>query len=216
MDAVSDDIGFPAGLYRTMTADLTGKLPAGAHRIRIWTNLKVYWDETLVDTTPGGAEPLRTTTAPLLPSISRSGASRARQPARRRRTCDKHANPPVSQYGPWARHRGFYTRYGDITPLVRSVEDHFVIFGAGEQVSLEFDATALPPLPAGWTRDYLFYANGYVKDMDFYGRYAQTVTPLPFADMKTYPYEAPRSYPAANDNYLLEWNTREVATEAWP
>ena len=207
---VSDDIGFPAGLYRTMTADLTGKLPTGAHRIRIWTNLKVYWDEILVDTTPGGAVPLRTTTAPLL-SANLAFRGFPRETTGTPAADLRYAYAPVSQYGPWARHRGFYTRYGDVTPLVRSVEDHFVIFGAGEEVSLEFDATALPPLPAGWTRDYLFYANGYVKDMDFYGRYAQTVTPLPFADMKTYPYEAPRSYPAANDSYLLEWNTREVA-----
>ena len=51
---VSDDIGFPAGLRRTMTADLTGKLPPGTRRIRIWTNLKVYWDQVLIDTTAAG------------------------------------------------------------------------------------------------------------------------------------------------------------------
>jgi hypothetical protein len=49
---VSDDIGFPAGLLRTMVADLTGKLPPGTRRIRIWTNLKIYWDQVLIDTTP--------------------------------------------------------------------------------------------------------------------------------------------------------------------
>ena len=62
---ISDDIGFPAGLLRTMTADLTGKLPAGARRIRIWTNLKIYWDQVLVDTTPEGAVPVRRTEIPL-------------------------------------------------------------------------------------------------------------------------------------------------------
>jgi len=212
---VSDDIGFPAGLYRTMTADLTGKLPKGAHRIRIWTNLKVYWDEILVDTTPLGAVPLRVTAAAL---ISGDLAFRGfpRETTGTPSADLRYAYEPVSQYGPWARHRGFYTRYGDVTPLLRTVEDQYVVFGAGEEISLEFDATALPPLPAGWTRDYLFYAFAYVKDMDFYGAYAQTVTPLPFAGMKTYPYAASRSYPAANDSYLLEWNTREVSTEAWP
>ena len=48
-----------------MTADLTGKLPAGARRIRIWTNLKIYWDQVLVDTTPEGAVPVRRTEIPL-------------------------------------------------------------------------------------------------------------------------------------------------------
>src|SRR5262249_48974390 len=32
---VVEDMGFPAGLERTMVADLTGKLPAGTRRIRI-------------------------------------------------------------------------------------------------------------------------------------------------------------------------------------
>jgi len=40
-----DDLGFPAGLARTMTADLTGRLPEGAKRIRVMTNLKIYWDQ---------------------------------------------------------------------------------------------------------------------------------------------------------------------------
>ena len=31
---VIEDMGFPAGLHRTMVADLTGKLPAGTRRIR--------------------------------------------------------------------------------------------------------------------------------------------------------------------------------------
>src|SRR5207249_2295651 len=49
---VADDIGFPAGLARTMVADLSGRLPPGASRIRIGTNLKIYWDQILVSTTP--------------------------------------------------------------------------------------------------------------------------------------------------------------------
>ena len=47
---VSDDIGFPAGLARTMIADLSGLLPAGTSRVRIGTNLKIYWDQILIDT----------------------------------------------------------------------------------------------------------------------------------------------------------------------
>ena len=29
--------------------DLTGKLPAGARRIRLMTNLQIYWDQVLID-----------------------------------------------------------------------------------------------------------------------------------------------------------------------
>ncbi len=48
---VIDDMGFPAGGPRTMTANLTGKLPQGTRKIRITTNLQVYWDSILVSRT---------------------------------------------------------------------------------------------------------------------------------------------------------------------
>jgi hypothetical protein len=48
---VIDDMGFPAGGPRTMTADLTGKLPPGTQKIRITTNLQIYWDSILVSRT---------------------------------------------------------------------------------------------------------------------------------------------------------------------
>src|SRR5207302_10223732 len=48
---VIDDMGFPAGLPRTMIPDLSGRLPQGTQRIRISTNLQIYWDQILVDRT---------------------------------------------------------------------------------------------------------------------------------------------------------------------
>ena len=212
---IADDMGFPAGLLRTMTADLTGKLPAGARRIRVWTNLKVYWDQILVDTTPHGAVPVRQTEIPLAEAgLAFRGFPRERTGTPAADLQYVHAD--VSRYGPYARHRGFYTKYGDVMPLLRSAEDHFVIFGAGDEVSLEFDAAALPPLQSGWTRDYFVYFNGYVKDMDFYAAHAQTVGPLPFKAMPGYPYGSTAAYPDRHREYQLEWNTREVAGESWP
>ncbi len=53
---VMDDMGFPAGGPRTMTADLTGKLPLGTRKIRITTNLQIYWNSILISRT---AQPQR-------------------------------------------------------------------------------------------------------------------------------------------------------------
>ena len=61
---VIEDMGFPAGLERTMIADLTGKLPAGTRRIRIVTNLKIYWDAIRIDQTPEERE-IRAAQVPL-------------------------------------------------------------------------------------------------------------------------------------------------------
>ncbi len=209
---VADDIGFPAGLLRTMAADLTGTLPPGTRRIRIWTNLKVYWDQILVDTTPDGAVPIERTEVPLA-AATLGFLGYPREVPGKPSGDLQYVFEDISRHGPYARHRGFYTKYGDVTPLLRRDEDHFVIFGSGEHVSIDFDASALPPVRAGWTRDYELYLNGYVKDMDFYGAFSQTVAPLPFRQMPGYPYPASVSFPDAHREYQLEWNTREVSDE---
>ena len=75
---------------------------------------------------------------------------------------------PISATGPFLWARGVYTRYGDVTPLLKTIDNRYVIFGTGEEIDAEFSAAGLPALPSGWTRDYFFYANGFVKDMDWW------------------------------------------------
>ena len=62
-------------------------------------------------------------------------------------------------------------------------------------------------------RDYFFVANGYEKDMDFYAAEANTVHPMPFRTMGTYPYPKGRSFPLddAHVNYFLDYNTRHMS-----
>jgi hypothetical protein len=85
-----------------------------------------------------------------------------------------------------------------------------VIFGSGEDVDAEFDGTNLPALPNGWKRDYFFYADGFVKDMDFYEALPFTVAEMPFHAMSTYPYAAQERFPedAGALAYRLDWNSR--------
>lgn len=208
---VVDDMGFPAGLRRTMVADLSGRLPTGTRRIRIVTNLQIYWDQILFDTTEEEI-PLRVTAAPLSETELRfrgyplqvNGASPGDV---------SYSYGEVSPTGPYARHRGSYTHYGEVDDLLNQVDSRFVILGSGEEVALAFDATALPPLPPGWTRDYFFYANGFVKDMDFYEAHALTVAPLPFQGMGVYPYPPSKNYPTGEEylRYLLDYNDRLVS-----
>ena len=49
---IPGEAGFPAGLERTIVVDLTGKLPAGTRRIRLVSNLEIYWDQVLIDNMP--------------------------------------------------------------------------------------------------------------------------------------------------------------------
>jgi hypothetical protein len=208
---LENDMGFPAGLARTMVADLTGKLPAGARRIRIATNLKVYWDQILVDTTPEGAVPVRVAEAPLA-SATLAFRGYPREVRGTPASDFSYDYSAISATGPYARPAGNYTRYGDVRALASTADDRFVILGSGDEVAADFDPAALPPLPEGWTRDYFLYVDGFAKDMDFYAAHAYTVEPLPHHAMGRYPTSAAsgNAYPADPGalEYQLEYNTR--------
>src|SRR5205814_8406017 len=62
------------------------------------------------------------------------------------------------------RWKGKLTRLGDVTDLLRAADDRFVLCGPGEEITVSFDATQLPDLPAGWTRSFVLKARGYSKD----------------------------------------------------
>jgi tetratricopeptide (TPR) repeat protein len=208
---VIDDMGFPAGGPRTMTADLTNRLPSGTQRIRIWTNLQIYWNSILINRTPQ-SQTTRLTQIPLR-TANLDFHGYPRQTEAQPPGVVKYVYEQVSRTGPYARQAGTYTRYGDVLPLLTSFDDRLTIFGSGEEVALEFDPSHLPSLPSGWKRDYFFVANGYEKDMDFYAAHGDTVEPLPFRAMGTYPYPRDKSFPS-NDMYLeyfLNYNTRQVS-----
>jgi Tfp pilus assembly protein PilF len=205
---VVDDMGFPAGLARTMVADLTGKLPAGTRRIRIVNNLKIYWDAIRIDQTLEQ----KTSHVREVP-LARASLDFLGFPKEIRLTPASdtvYSYAKRSKTGPYARAAGNYTRYGDMKSLLEAADDRFAIFSSGEGVKLDFDARRLPALPAGWVRDYFFMADGFEKDMDFYAAHAFTVEPLPKHGMKPYPYAAGDEYPsdAAHLGYELDYNTR--------
>ncbi|MGA9072296.1 MAG: FG-GAP-like repeat-containing protein [Terracidiphilus sp.] len=204
---IADDAGFPAGLERTIVVDLTGKLPAGARRIRLVSNLEIYWDQVLVD---------QSTNAPAI--TAELPLSQATLHFRGYPTQIEGASPGdldydydrVSLTGPFQHQRGNYTHMGEVTELLTKISDNYVIFGSGEEIAAEFDATKLPALPAHWKRDYFFYADGFVKDMDWWDASPFTVAQLPFHAMSAYPYPDSEKFPqnAQSLDYQLNWNDR--------
>jgi hypothetical protein len=204
---IADDVGFPAGLERTIVVDLSGKLPAGARRIRLVTNLEIYWDQVLVDN--NAEAEARTAEVPLaMATLHFRGYPKQTEGASPGDL--DYDYDRVSLTGPFQRQRGSYTRMGDVTALVKGIDDRFAIFGSGEEIAAEFDAAKLPALPAHWKRDYFFYANGFVKDMDWWDASPFTVAQLPFHKMSMYPYPESEKFPDDPDalDYQLNWNDR--------
>jgi tetratricopeptide (TPR) repeat protein len=234
---VMDDMGFPAGGSRTMTVDLSGKLPVGTRKIRLTTNLQIYWDGILVSRTVQDGlreipfDKLRAGPRPADANVGlRNDPNVHLTPVPLTRAdlqfhgfpLKIEGTPPgnvqyiyekTSATGPYTRPSGTYTRYGDVLPLLTDLDDKSVVFGSGDEVRLDFDPSHLPALPQGWVRDYFFAANGYEKDMDFYAAEGDFVAPLPFLKMGDYPYRTGKSFPLddAHVNYLLEYNTRHMS-----
>lgn len=110
---------------------------------------------------------------------------------------------------------GYFTRYGNVKPLLKDSDDMFVIMNYGDSIHLEFPEV---PVPEGMERDYYFFTDGYFKlpyVKYFLNNTVSTVDPLPFHDMTTYPYSEDESYPddPVHQAYLRVWNTRYIGPE---
>jgi hypothetical protein len=116
----------------------------------------------------------------------------------------------VSKESPWIPFPGRYTRYGDVLPLLRELDDKNVILGPGDEMALAFAAAGLAPVRPGWRRTLFLESHGWDKDADRNTYEATQVEPLPFRGMSGYPWGPGEEYPELLRRYREEWLTREV------
>ncbi len=210
---VVDNIGIPIGRPQTLVVDLTGKFLSASREVRIVTNMRVYWDQILVDTSAKNA-PMR------VERLDPAGAD-LRWRGYSRQTSPDGVEPygydydDVSPLSPWKVFAGRYTREGDVRELLAKTDDVFVVSRTGDEIALSFDATRLAPLPDGWTRTFLLYADGYSKEMDVNSASPYQIEPYPFHGMSGYPYTATERYPLTKKRkaYIETYNTRVVVGE---
>jgi hypothetical protein len=210
---IIQDIGIPVGRPQTVTVDLTGKFLNSSREVRIVTNMRILWDQILVDNSGEQAPEPLLRLDPVEAKLHWRGFSREITPDGREPFGYDYEQ--VSFASPWKAMPGRYTREGDVRELLLGADDMFVIAKPGDAISLSFDARKLPPLKAGWTRTLLLYADGYSKEMDINSASPDQVSPLPFHGMTKYPYPNPEAYPmtAARRTYIEKYNTRVVTTE---
>lgn len=215
---VIPQMGFPAGLPKTMTVDLTGKFLCSDSRVRIVTSMRIYWDQILVDASEGSAPMKITTLDPMAANLRWRGFPREYSPDGRKPLIYDYRT--IEPFAPWKAHLGNYTRFGDVLELLTATDDMYVITRNGDEIQLDFDARRLPVLPDGWKRTYLVFADGFGKDMDLNSARPETVGELPYHKMKSYPYSPGDAYPndKRHQNYLERYNTRVVGNQtqaAW-
>ena len=175
-----DNLGFPAGRKKTILFNLTNIFKPGTpHRVRLRTNLEIYWDA--IHWAKGAPDtPLKETTLdPTVADLHYRGYSVMHMPTTAARA------PEVPDYAQiegtkqrWRDLIGYYTRYGDIRELLKTVDDRYVIVNSGDEMSLRF--AEQPPPPAGWVRDFVIKGDGWIKDGDYNSTWSKTVLPLPY------------------------------------
>jgi hypothetical protein len=207
------EIGFPAGMPRLMTFELTGKVGGPACVLRVRTNLEVYWDQIVIAPLLVASTDDRTVRATTLKvaaaTLCARGCVQEFSPDGRAPTLydyDRLTANPVTHL------KGQLTRLGDVTELLHGHDDRFVIFGPGDEVEVQFTAERLPALPAGWVRSFVLRTWGYCKDCGPFTATGDTIEPLPFTAMKRYPHGPEERYPAdaTHQEYRRRYNTRTL------
>jgi hypothetical protein len=203
------------GKDKTVIVDLSGKIKNDDRRIRIKTNMEIYWDEVFFAS--GQVEaPLKTTILdPSSAELSYRGFSKSyRKGGRHGPHWFDYAE--VSQEPKWNDLSGIYTRYGNVQELLMGSDNRYVISNAGDEMSVQFSAQELPVLKEGWKRDFLIHSVGWVKDGDMNTAEGSTVDPLPFHGMDSYPPAVGEVYPADPEtlNYQKRYNTRVIKRES--
>lgn len=174
-----DNLGFPAGRKKTILFNLTNVFrPGTPRRVRLRTNLEIYWDA--IHWSQGAPEtPLKEVTLdPTVADLHYRGYSVMHMPV-------GAGAPEVPDYNViegtkqrWRDLIGYYTRYGDVRELLKTIDDRYVIVNSGDELSLRF--TEQPPPPPGWVRDFVIKGDGWIKDGDYNSTFSKTVLPLPY------------------------------------
>ncbi len=197
-------IGFPGGKTKTMAVDLSQLLADGRgpiadgrqsqpFRLRIVTSMELYWDEMFFTVDEA---PLEHTLTPL-PLYSADLQFRGfseRQPHPEFGP-ERYDASRITTEAPWPPMGGKFTRFGDVTELLKDSDDRLAILGAGDAVTIRFRADQAPKLPPGWKRDFIIHNVGYDKDADLNTVYGQYVEPLPFRAMRGYPDPTGAEFP---------------------
>jgi Tfp pilus assembly protein PilF len=215
--AARSNLGFPAGRKKICLFDLTNVFRPGApHRVRLHTNLEIYWDSMeWAKGLPGTA--LKTVRLdPTVADLHYRGYSVMSQA--------NASSPELPDYNHlegtkqrWRDLTGYYTRFGDVRELLAHIDDRYVIMNSGDEMSFRFAEQPAPP--AGWTRDYVIVGDGWIKDGDYNSGFSKTVQPLPYHAKNLYATPpgrledewAFRRHPEDWQNY----HTRYVSTDVF-
>jgi tetratricopeptide (TPR) repeat protein len=214
------NMGFPAGRNKICLFDLTNAFrPGTPRRLRLRTNLEIYWDKLEWATGLPDTQLKTTRLDPFIADLRYRGYSVINQ--------RDASSPQIPDYNRiasskqiWRDLVGYYTRFGDVRELLLKADDRYVIMNAGDEIAFRFKEQPAPP--AGWVRDYLIVGDGWIKDGDLNSTFSKTVLPLPYHAVQQYTTppgrledeEVYRKHPEDWQTYHTRYVTPEVFQNA--
>lgn len=214
-------VGAPAGRTKTILVDLPQSRLSAADaasplQLRLSSSLELYWDRIVLAEDAGNPE--REVLAPGAAVLRTRGVSQVRRETRDSPLIPAYdqlvvegdiAALPADASLPWRSvPAGYYTRHGDVMPLLQAVDDCYVIMSCGDGLQLTFSLAGLRGPRQGQSATLVFYSDGWDKDSDASVVTGNSVEPLPFHAHDEQRYGLER-YPH-DDTWLWEYNTRKV------
>lgn len=217
-------VGAPSGKTKTILVELTGRLPAGARRLRLKQAFEIHWDRAALFTAQTAYFG-----SPVEAAVNNSGSSAALFHWLRPASANLHwrgyseylrlpwTEPLTPVYSQlrllppyWLTPSGWATRYGPVDALVAARDDALAIIAGGDELTLEFDPASVPAKPAGWKRDFFLFVSGWDKDADYHVAAGDLIDPLPWHGMDDQRYGREPRPPGASDELHRQFNTRWV------
>jgi hypothetical protein len=201
------------GDRHTWVIEIGGLVSAGDTRMRITMAHQPIGLDVLDQVLLDDSAPVALTVARVEPRLARlrfAGATSFSYSTLQSRIHSDDGHEPLI---PDAVMSGAFTRYGDVAPLLARADDRFVIMAHGDELVLEFDDPPRPE-PGRSRRAFLeadlFYSIKYSVRGELL---ADSIYPLPFHGMRSYPYPD-HAWPYRGDpdyaSYLETWNTRVI------
>jgi len=206
-------MGFPGGKTKTIAVDLSGLLASEDSRIRIYSSMEMYWD-SIFFTCGEEPAPMAIVNLELVSAnLHQRGYSRIEHIVGNGPE-QFFYNAPLTATT-WPPMQGRFTRFGEVSELLTEIDDRLLVLGAGDEVTLRFALPADPP--HGWKRDFLLKSVGWDKDANLATAAGQSVEPMPFVAMRSYPQSPDESLPDSEDYkaYLQEYQTRMQTEDFW-
>lgn len=201
--------GTPAGRTKSIVVDLNGKLPAGAKRLKLSHAFELHWDQIALFEKADEQDTRMARLTPSATDLQYRGFSEDAPLDWTHPTTPMHDRVSAVPLIPKVP-AGWATRFGAVNELIAAKDNAFVLINGGDALTVEFDASQLPPKPAGYERQFFLWSVGWDKDADYYTVLGNQLEPWPWHGMDDQLYGSQSRPVFPTDELMKRFTTRWV------